>query len=131
MNATYTPLFDPAIMRVSRLVLAPRERVYGAWIDADIRRKWWTNGSSGRPSICEIGEFVEQVAPDRLVFRCKAKHNSTTTSNRLVTVELREVPEGTYVIVSHEGIDSPGLREETDDGWARLVDNMATVLTQT
>lgn len=71
------------------------------------------------------GEFLEVVAPKRLVFTWNVNHPEEPVVDQRVTVELREVDRGTEVTITHEGILSNRLREGTEQGWTKLLQNMA------
>jgi uncharacterized protein YndB with AHSA1/START domain len=153
MNATQP---SQITVRVSRVIRAPRERVFEAWVDPDLRRKWWRHGSGlkvcaidarpgGRYRMTQIGgcpeeiqpdvnfewimdgEFLEVVRPSRIVFTWNVNHDPPVVNNR-VTIELREVPGGTEVTLTHEGLPSEQLRDGTDDGWTSLMESMARLL---
>jgi len=153
---TAAPKSAPLTIKVSRLIRAPRERVFEAWTHPDLRRKWWQHGQGlaacdinarpgGRYRMTQIGgsceefpvpsdfewvmegEFLEVTRPSRLVFTWNVNHNPPVVNNR-VTIDLREVPGGTEVTITHEGIETPQLRDGTHEGWSSLLDSMAEVL---
>jgi len=43
---------------VTRVIPAPRDKVFAAWIDADTRRKWWFTNTDGTPAHCELDPRV-------------------------------------------------------------------------
>jgi uncharacterized protein YndB with AHSA1/START domain len=46
-------------LEVSRLIRAPRERVFDAWIKPELRRKWWSSEEEGELlTACEIDARV-------------------------------------------------------------------------
>jgi len=140
-------------IRISRVIHAPRERVFEAWISPEQRRQWWVHGKG--LSACEIdarvggqycmkqigacsedftadpdfewimnGGFLEVVRPSRIVFTWNVNHDPPVLDNR-VTVELREVPGGTELTLVHEGRMSAGMRDGTREGWTSLADSIA------
>lgn len=70
-----TPRSTPTLTaRVERLIRAPRERVFDAWVRPELMRRWWRNGRGeelagceldarvgGRYRICQIGSGCEEV----------------------------------------------------------------------
>ncbi len=145
-------------VRVSRFIQAPPQDVFEAWIKPEIRKKWWLTARGDGPTTCEIdarpsgryclkqlgsgletpeddtyewvmeGEFLEVVAPKRLVFTWNVNDPDEPVVDQRVTVELREVDRGTEVTITHEGILSNRLREGTEKGWTKLLESMAEVL---
>lgn len=49
---------EPTHLTVTRLIRAPREKVFQAWIDPALRRRWWSFGGKGKLSVCEIDARV-------------------------------------------------------------------------
>lgn len=157
MTASTPSAATDLIVRVQRLIRAPRERVFDAWLRPELRRRWWVTGRPEGLHVCEIdarvggryvmkqigscdrdaldpdyewtmeGEFVELVRPERIVFTWNVNHDPPVTNNR-VTIELREVPGGTQVTLTHEGCPTPRLRDGTDEGWTALLGHMAALL---
>ena len=145
-------------VRVCRIIRAPRERVFEAWIKPELRRKWWATDSGEKMTFCEIdarvggrycqkqigscessdapddyewimqGEFTEFVPPERLVFTWNVNHPDEPESTEVVTVEFLEVDGGTEVVIAHNGILSTRLRDGTDKGWTTLLETLAAVL---
>lgn len=158
MAATDANLPGELSVRVSRLIRAPRERVFEAWIKPELRRQWWLSARGDGPSMCEIdarvggryclkqigggcetpdvaddyewimdGEFLEVVAPERLVFTWNVNHDPPTVDER-VTVEFVEVAGGTEVTITHRGIIATHLRDGTEHGWTRLLEILGRVM---
>lgn len=143
-------------VRVSRIIRGPRERVFEAWLKPEIRRQWWVTHSGEGLTSCEIearvggrycqkqiggcseepdpnfewimeGEFVEIVEPERLVFTWNVNHDPPVVDSR-VTIEFKEVAEGTEVVLTHEGLATAQLRDGTHEGWTKLLGHIAEVL---
>ena len=145
-------------VRVSRLIKAPRQRVFDSWVKPELRRKWWLTQSGDQLRSCEIdarvggryrqsqmggcndsdqdetyewimeGEFLEVVEPERLVFTWQVNHPDEPPSDERVTIEFAEVDGGTEVIITHRGILSTHLRDGTEKGWTTLLETQAGVL---
>ena len=143
---------------VSRVIRAPRERVFDAWVNPEMRRSWWFD-LLAEPDACQMdvrvggsycmkqvgcgkqipgypddyvwimnGEFVEITPPGRLAFTWNVNHKEEPVVNQLVTVVLEEVAGGTKVTLTHEGIVSDQMRGGTTEGWTELLDRIATLL---
>jgi len=159
MTASNAHAVTPKSVHVSRVIRAPRERVFEAWVNPEIRRKWWHNSRGEGPTHCAIdarvggrycikqigcggetpeqddnrewimeGEFLEFVPPERLVFTWNVNHEDEPHEEERVTIDFREVAEGTELTIKHEGILSTRLRDGTNDGWTKLSEILATVL---
>ena len=149
---------DTLSVHVSRLVRAPREVVFDAWIKPQIRRQWWLTGREEGLKTCDIdarvggryclsqigggekstvaedyewimtGEFLEVDRPQRLVFTWNVNHPDEPANEERVTIDFNEVADGTEVVITHEGILSGKLRDGTEHGWTTLVKSLAKVL---
>ncbi len=145
---------------VSRVIRAPRERVFDAWINPEMRRSWWYE-LIPEPDGCQIdarvggtycmkqsgcekqnpdypddyvwimnGKFVEILPPERLVFTWNVNHKEEPVINQLVTVVFEEVADGTKVTLTHEGIESDQMRDGTNEGWTQLLERIASLFEQ-
>ena len=67
-----SPLTDTAV-RVHRLIKAPRQRVYDAWIDPELRKQWWRATPEMGCDLCQIdakvGGLIHLTTPDEPVTR--------------------------------------------------------------
>lgn len=45
-------------LRVSRIIRAPREKLFDMWVDPALRRQWWLNARGEGPTVCEIDARV-------------------------------------------------------------------------
>ncbi len=45
-------------LTVSKVIPASREKVFAAWLDADIRTQWWFPNMDGSPAYCELDPRV-------------------------------------------------------------------------
>ncbi len=135
-------------LRVTRLIRAPRSKVFDAFVTPEIRRKWWFPEEGMECDLCEIdarpggryrvnmkdprgeelreyvcsGEFLEVDSPVRLVFSWTWDHELAEATDPAdvqtrVTVELREVAEGTEVVILHEQIRDDEERAGYEMGW--------------
>jgi len=145
-------------LSVSRVIKAPREKVFRAWLDPKIRQQWWTNEKNEGPISCEIdgrtggayritqthdsdehpepdgfiwimdGEFLEVTPHERIVFTWNVNHTVEPIKDQRVTVEFEEVEGGTNVTITHEGVMSENIADGTRQGWTGLLENIAAVM---
>ena len=109
-------------LAVSRIVPAPRNRVFRAWTKPSEVKKWWTIGEGWKTSSAEIdlrvggklsigneplgggavvitGEFVVVEPPSKLVYTWLFP--GSPPDEGLVTVEFRDLGLQTEVVVTH------------------------------
>ncbi|HWL94331.1 MAG TPA: SRPBCC family protein, partial [Phycisphaerae bacterium] len=139
-----------SVVRVSRFIRAPRERVFDAWLSTEMRRKWWYTGrpeglhdceidarAGGRYVMKQIGspEEMEGVDPNfewvmegefveilrpQRIVFTWKVNHDPPVVNTRVTLEFREVRGGTELTLTHEGLATPEMREGTRQGWAQM-----------
>lgn len=147
-------------VNVSRLIRAPRERVFDAWVRPELRRKWWRTHRGeglatcevdaqvgGRYRMTQIGGGCEssgddpnyewimageflEVDPPRKLVFTWNVNHDPPTVDERVTIEFREVEGGTNVTIRHEGILSSAMRDGTEGGWTTHLNAIAEVLEQ-
>lgn len=144
-----------ASVRVHRLVRAPRERVYQAWIDPSLRSKWWAGMPGMTCELCEIdakpggkyrvsmnagdkahtayGEFVELSPFEKISFTWSWEHGEMAKGS-LVTVELYACEHhgepATEVILAHERLNAPIERSEHQTGWLGCLKSLGVYLAE-
>ena len=137
-------------LRFKRRFAASRERVFRAWTTAEELKEWWkpngfTTGAveidlrtGGRYSIAmqpphgEVryleGTYVEVLPPERLVMTWRAKGSPRHDGHEsLVTIEFVATGDATEVILTHERLPEPFLRDH-DAGWRSTLDHLAAHL---
>jgi uncharacterized protein YndB with AHSA1/START domain len=142
-----TPGSDPAAdVVVRRLLRAPRERVFAAWLDPDSLVQWMCPGdvthasadvdarvggrfrivmTHGRGDAEHWGEYLEIDPPSRLVFTWISVN--TDRMPTIVTVELFERDGGTELMLTHRHL--PGAKVDAHrKGWADIVSKLDAVL---
>ena len=142
-------------VHVSRMINAPRPRVFEAWVRPELVRTWWLNPTGQGPTACKIDARVGGRYEIREV-GCIDEHGRHDPSyewimqgefvavvvpeclvftwnvnhkpplvNNRVTVEFRNVMGNTEVAITHERLPTPELRNGTYDGWTKLLDHLA------
>lgn len=124
---------------IKRRFKAPVERVYAAWTDASLMRRWFAPGEMTVPeaeadvrvggryrvrmsesgSDCEFhttgGVYREVVPNERLVFTWQWEGSDLET---LVTLEFTALAaDETELTLIHEGFDNEDTREKHGHGW--------------
>jgi uncharacterized protein YndB with AHSA1/START domain len=132
---------EPPI-EVRRVIAAPIDEVFAAWLDADGMREWMSPMGTasmtadfrpggafrlvmlqGDTSIEHTGVFREIDPPYRLVFTWRS--DFTAGRDTLVTVELFvRSAEQTEVVLRHELVPE-GKAEPHRDGWTAILGRLA------
>jgi uncharacterized protein YndB with AHSA1/START domain len=121
-----------AVVRLQRTIAAPPHRVYRAWLEPDLLRRWlapagltvtrvevdervgghhriWQSGSGGEAGGFE-SELLELVPDERIVFRwgfVGPERVADPAHDSRLTITLREAPGGaTALTLVHERLDA-------------------------
>ena len=139
---------QPTELTLTRVIRAPRERVFAAWTEPEILMQWWGPGPVTCPeahvdlrvggdyrianrqedgSITWIrGTFERVRPPEELVYTWTIDvANSTPT---LVTVEFRQHAEGTELVLTHERFAVEAVRDMHLMGWTGCIDVLEALL---
>ncbi len=133
-------------VRISRLMPAPREDVFAAWLDGEGMRHWMCPGDvketdaeidprvGGRFRIVMhgaendyemTGEYVEIDAPRRLAFTW-ASH--ATAGGSLVIIEFHDRGEETELVLTHDRLPSAEIAEQHEAGWTSILEKLTARL---
>ncbi len=131
-------------VRLTRLIRAPREKVYDAWLDPAVRQLWWCASPEMKAGRCEIdakvggqyavgmigpdgteyvarGEFMTLDRPSRIQFTWTWDHDPAFGGNSQVTIDFHETTHhdapATELVLLHERLDTPHARSEHTTGW--------------
>lgn len=119
--------------KVSRVVHAPIEKVFRAWVEADQLKQWYSPEGMTTPQI-EIepkkggkynltmragtdefkmsGEYLEFEEPTKLVF-------TWNSANSIVTVNFKKIDENTTeVSLVHKGFIDEQSKTQHQEGWS-------------
>ncbi len=128
-------------IEITRVYPVDVERVFDAWTDPGLMSSWfyvgdrWTadvenelrvggmfritmRTDAGQTLVCH-GVYREVERPRRIAFTW----NSHLHTESLVTIELRQVAEGTELRLIHSGLPSDELRTAHYQGWVGCVEN--------
>jgi uncharacterized protein YndB with AHSA1/START domain len=147
-------------VRLERSIPAPPAKVYRAWLDPDLLRRWLAPGGlevtraevdervGGRFRIwqadagTDVGgfecELLELVPDERIVYRwgfVGPQRTDAPTYDSLLTVTLRGTPEGTTLTLVHERLDDlaaamPQVADGVAPGWASALDKLTRLLSE-
>ena len=135
------------ILEISRVIRAPRARVFAAFSSVDELKKWFGAGECHviegeldfrvggeyrlRMFTTDMGEadlvgtFREIVDGERIVYTWEWQDNENMKwGQMLVTVSLLDVDSGTEVRLRHEGIPAAEVCEGHRDGWSGSFDKL-------
>lgn len=145
------------VVRMERTLDAPPRRVYRAWLEPELLRRWMAPADlaatrvevdervGGRYQVWhtdagrDVGgfdcELVELVPDERIVWRWAfvgAERTEGTTYESRLTVTLRPVGGGTALTLVHERLDAlaeamPHVVENVAGGWTSALDKLAMV----
>ena len=142
---------DQAVLRLERLLDAPPERIFAAWTDPALLRRWWAAepdwttpeattdvrvggryrlSMQGTDGIVRtvVGEYLEVDPPRRLVYTWKweSHGDSSAPPGDVTVVEVDFVAEGsaTRVVLEQRGFDGEAERDKHDHGWRGCLDNL-------
>ena len=120
---------------------ASRERVFRAWTDPEILRRWWCPAGwapgeieidlrvggkyrigmgklGGGPPVCVRGDFLEVECPARLVYTWRWQNAFEDMPETLVTVLFTDAPTGgTDVVLTHENLPEIPVCLRHWNGW--------------
>lgn len=142
------PKIETMTLRVKRVIKAPKERVYNAFLDADAFAKWipphgYTGhvykmdpkvGGTWRMSFSSLdkndthyfgGKFLELTPFDRIRYTDNFENPELQTgADIIVTVTFTEVNGGTEVSIVQEGLPEIIPLENAQTGWGQSLDNL-------
>ena len=137
-----------ATVAVTHRYSLPREKVFNAFLDVEIARRFMFATATGemieaeldpsvggrfvfterRPEMGDVrhvGEFLEIDLPRRLAFSFGVPQFDPAMT--MVTLELEPDGEGSRLILTHEGVGK-AWAEGTKDGWRRILAGLEPAL---
>lgn len=82
------------------------------------------SASEGMQRVLHTGEYLEIVPPEKIVFTW----SSPSVQNSRVTVELKDLGDSTEVWITHDNLETEGLREGHSKGWNACLSNLQTFI---
>ena len=134
-------------VRVTRRFAAPAERVFDAWLDPAIARRFFFATPAGEmirvaidPQVGgafamverrngeefeHVGEYIVLDRPRRLAFTFAVpKFSSESTS---ISIDIAALAQGCTLTLTHEGV-LPDFAERTEKGWTMILGGLARAL---
>lgn len=143
-------MVEAMAVHVTRVIEAPRYRVFRAWTDPEEVVKWWAPpeytapgfelnlslggdfrfdmvAPDGRP-IAAVGTFAEIDGAARLVMTWNWEGTELDGVETTVTVRFRDRGEATEVEVSHASFSDPEVAAQIEEGWTGCLSRLADCL---
>src|SRR5436190_2898111 len=134
-------------LEISRVIEAPRDRVYAAWTDPEQLKQWfgpqnvktrelvadarvggtfrWDIINSEGEEMTMRGEFRELQPDKKIVFTWQWEDDEDWEQrDSVVTVELSDCDGGTEVRLTHEQLPSEESRERHTEGWQSVLNKL-------
>lgn len=135
-------------LQITRVIGAPRDRVYAAWTDTETARKWWGPkdvqteelvieprvGGKFRwqlrtpegEGITAEGEFREVRPEAKLALTWRGTQDVVEGAEEsVVSVEFREKDaRTTELVLTHENLPSEESRDNHTEGWNSALDKL-------
>ena len=148
-----TEVTSPTELRLERTFDAPRERVFDAWTNPEVLRRWWAAAPDWETPAAEVdlraggryrltmrdpeagaehtvgGEYVEVRRPDRLTYTWAWEPEPGGPDMgppSRVTVDFVADGGGTRVELTHSGLVTEQSRAQHEHGWNACLDNLAS-----
>jgi glutathione S-transferase len=134
-------------LEITRVIKAPRDRVYAAWTDPAELRKWfgpenvqtrnviadarvggefrWDLTNSEGEEMTMRGEFRELEPGRKIVFTWQWQDDEVWENHiSIVTVELDDADGGTELRLRHEQLPNEASRDGHTGGWNSALDKL-------
>jgi uncharacterized protein YndB with AHSA1/START domain len=141
---------EPLVLRIERVLDAPPERIFAAWTDPVVLRRWWASqpdwsaadastdvrvGGHYRLSMRDAdggvrsvaGEYIEVDPPRRLRYTWAWESHGDSEevgARTLITVEFVAEGAGTRVVLEQRGFTTELDRDDHDRGWHGCLDSL-------
>ena len=134
-------------LQITRLIKAPRDRVYAAWADPEQLRQWfgpettetrgliadvrvggefrWDVLDSDGEEMTVRGEYREVLPGRKIAFTWQWDDDENWENNvSLVTIEFSDAKGGTEVRLTHEQLPNKQSRDNHEQGWNSLLNKL-------
>ncbi|HLM30060.1 MAG TPA: SRPBCC domain-containing protein [Solirubrobacterales bacterium] len=142
----------PDTIRIERVINAPRQAVFDAWLSADVLRRWWPAGADWETPVAEVeprvggrlrlvmrspdgeefgggGEYVAIEPPERVVITWRWDGHAGHEGTQRVEVELQDRGDGTTdLVLTNTGLADDEAKRSHREGWEASFDNLERVL---
>jgi uncharacterized protein YndB with AHSA1/START domain len=140
-------------LEITRVIRAPRSRVYAAWTDPEQLRQWfgpenvrtrrlttdvrpggeyeWEVTSPNGEELTCRGAYRELEQDRKIVFTWQWDNDEDWQDQEsIVTIELLDCDEGTELRLRHERLPNEQSRNGHERGWNSAVDQLEKFLTE-
>jgi len=144
-------VIDGQKLVIQRTFAASVEKVYRAWTDHAQMVRWFAPNTRWKTPILDIdpvpggrhnitmrhsdgehvqciGHYVELIPNERIVFTWTGVGQPMGQEETLVTVELRGVPEGTELTLTHDRVTDRKALEANAGGWGGCLEMLKSYL---
>lgn len=143
------PVTDATTLKMTRLISAPREKVFKSWTNPNDIKRWWSpEGFTTEVAEVDLrvggayrigmkspdgevlyvaGVYREVQPPSKLVFTWAWDEDGTPGHESLVTVEFIERANATEIVFSHDQLADAESRDKHAGGWAGCFDKLAAL----
>ncbi len=145
---------NAVVLRLSHTFSATPDRVFDAWTNPEVLRRWWAAGPDWECPLAEVdlrpggryrlsmrnpagevhtvgGEFREIRRPERLAYTWSWETNAEEmagSDDTLVEVDFADRGGSTEVTLTHSGFANEQLAGMHEQGWNACLDNLERVL---
>ena len=141
------------LLELTRILAAPRERIFRMLTDPIEVAKWWGPRGFTTPEVVLdlrvggayrfsmqppegavfhlAGKFLEIERPARLVFTFRWEEPTPDDRETVVTLSLREVPNGTELVLSQGELATDERFALHRDGWSESLDKLGDLSSDT
>ena len=140
---------ERAVLRIERTFNAPASRVFAAWTNAEVLRRWWHAEHDWETPIAEVdariggrirlamrnpadgseyagrGEYTLLDPPRRLAFTWAWENEPA--ARQLIELEFVDDGDRTTVVMTHTGLPAAEIGDYRE-GWQNSFDNLDTAL---
>ena len=139
---------QPTALSLSRIIRAPREKVFAAWTEPELLRQWWgpqrvscpeahvdlREGGTYRLANLEVdgsitwisGRFERVRPPEELAYTWEV--SILPGEATLVRVMFLAHPNGTELRLTHERFAVEAVRDMHVEGWGECIDKLEALL---
>ena len=139
---------QPTALSLSRIIRAPREKVFAAWTEPELLKQWWgprrvscpeahvdlREGGTYRLANLEVdgsitwisGRFERVRPPEELAYTWEV--SILPGEATLVRVMFLAHPNGTELRLTHERFAVEAVRDMHVEGWGECIDKLEALL---
>jgi uncharacterized protein YndB with AHSA1/START domain len=143
------------VLRLTRRFAAAPARVFAAWTEPELLRRWWAAVQGWETASAEVdlrprgryrlvmrdpqqgleyavgGEYLEVRPPERLAYTWTWEGDAEImrgSEGTLVEVEFHDDDGGTEVVLTHRGFGGERIRDLHGEGWSGCLDNLGRIV---